>query len=282
MKTILDVLNLTTTFLQQKGFVQPRRQAQDLLSRALMLKPMDLYLHFDKPLCEEELIKCREWLARRAKHEPAAYIDGHVQFFDADFIINSHVLIPRPETEILADHIARYISAHQGEQKILWDICTGSGCLGISLKKRFPKLQVSLSDISLDALAVARQNAEKNDVDVKLLHGDLFAPFKGQRADFIVCNPPYISESDFEHLERDVREYEPKLALVGGETGLEFYHRLAADLPQFIARPAAAWLEMGNSQGEGVKNLFKDPCWKLAQVEKDWAGWDRFFFLEIE
>lgn len=282
MKTILDVLNLSTQFLDQKGFPNARRQAQDLLSRALNLKPMDLYLYFDRPLVDAELEKCREWLARRAKHEPAAYIEGCVEFFGCVFTVSADVLIPRPETEILADKIAGRLSGLDLQGKVLLDMCTGSGCLGISLKKRFPSLRVVLSDVSEEALRVAAHNAQLNGVDVELLQGDLFAPFSGRQADFVVCNPPYISDGEYELLDADVRQFEPKGALVAGKTGMEFYERLSGELPRYLKPSAKVWLEIGGTQGSKVECLFDAPIWKTRKQEKDWAGWDRFFFLEIE
>lgn len=282
MKTILEVLNLSTQFLEQKGFQHARRQAQDLLGRALSLKPMDLYLYFDRPLTDPELQKCREWLGRRAKHEPAAYIEGCVEFLDCTITVTRDVLIPRPETEILADKIARELANEPLEGKVLWDVCTGSGCIGIALKRRFPELRVILSDLSTAALHVAAGNARANQVDVELVEGDLLAPFFERQADFIVCNPPYISENEYMTLDVDVREFEPKSALVSGNTGLEIYERLAVDLPAHTRRPAKVWLELGGTQGEGVKRIFDSSHWKTSHLEKDWAGWDRFFFLEIE
>lgn len=282
MKTILDVLNLSAQFLEQKGFSDARRQAQDVISRALAVKPIDLYLNFERPLNETELEKCRTWLARRGKREPAAYIEGSVEFLDCAFNVSKDVLIPRQETEILASMISGKLAGQDLEGKVLLDLCAGSGCLGISLKHRFPALTVLLSDVSASALCVAADNAKKNAVEVELLQGDLLAPLAQRRVDFVVCNPPYISESEHQNLEADVREFEPREALVGGKTGLEFYERLAKELPSYLKRPAQVWLEIGGTQGPALEKMFEPGIWKTRQLEKDWAGWDRFFFLEIE
>lgn len=282
MKNIIEVLNLSTHFLEQKGFQHPRRHAQDLMSRALGMKPMDLYLSFERPLTTEELEKCRLWLSRRATGEPSAYIDGKVEFLDCVINVTRDVLIPRHETEILADKIAAQLAKEDLEGKVLWDICAGSGCLGIALKKRFPQLEVVLSDVSAPALKVAAENARQNHADVALAEGDLFAPFQEKTADFVVCNPPYISEAEYHTLEGDVRDYEPKGALVSGPSGLEFYERLAEELPRRLRRPGKAWLELGGSQGAAIKEIFGGGAWKTTKLEKDWAGWDRFFFLENE
>lgn len=282
MKTILEILNLSIEFLNRKGFPHPRRQAQDLLSRALSIKPMDLYLLYDRPLTDSEVDKCRLWLKRRIDHEPAAYIDGKVEFFDCVFDVSPDVLIPRQETEILAGKITEHLRSEPKEGLVLWDVCTGSGCLAVSLKKKFPFLHVFGSDFSSSALKMAVKNAERNEVEVGFLEGDLFDPYKSLRADYIVCNPPYISESEYQELEVDVREFEPRMALVGGKTGLEFYDRLAKELPSYLQPGGKVWLEVGGKQGDDVYHLFSDKVWKTKRLEKDWAGWDRFFFLEIE
>jgi release factor glutamine methyltransferase len=154
--------------------------------------------------------------------------------------------------------------------------------LGIALKKRLPLLSVVLADISPEALVLAEENAKINHVAVACVQGDLFAPFAGKTADFIVCNPPYISEDEYAALEADVKDYEPKKALVSGKSGLEFYERLADELPYFLSTPGKVWLELGCAQGESLKGLFSSRAWTMSRLEKDWAGLDRFFFLETE
>lgn len=284
MKTILEILNLSTEYLQQRNIKNSRRQAEELLGEALGIGRLGLYLEFDRPLNDEELARCRLWLQRRAKGEPLQYISGYVNFFNCRIKVNPDVLIPRQETEILVDKISKELACETLENKILWDICCGSGCIGIALKKRFPQLTVCLSDISQAALATTEENAQSNDVQVELVKGDFCKPFKEKekRADFIVCNPPYISENEHQTLEIEVREYEPKLALVSGKTGLEFYKRLADDLPALLKPHGKAWFEIGDGQGAALHEIFQAPCWKKREVENDWAGHQRFFSLEIE
>lgn len=282
MRTILEILNLSTDYLTRKGIVQPRLQAEELISQALGLKRMDLYLQFDRPLIDEELIKCRAWLQRRGQGEPLQYIHGQVEFFDCVIKVTPAVLIPRQETEILVDKVAKALAQETLAGKILWDLCCGSGYMGIALKKRFPELTVCLSDISSDALAVAAENARNNEVEVELLKGDLLAVFKDRRSDFIVCNPPYVSEKEFSTLDTEVREYEPRQALISGRTGLEFYERLARELPPYLNPGSKIWFEIGTGQGKAVQKLFQDPFWKKCRVENDWSGHERFFSLEIE
>ncbi len=280
MKTIKDVITLAAQHLEQKGIERPRRDVEDMLAHLLGCKRLDLYVQFDRPLDEKELEALRVYTKRRAKGEPLQYILGEIEFFGASISVSPAVLIPRPETEILASKVAAMIDPQK--PTVLWEICCGSGCLGISLKKKNPMLKVNLSDISKNALEVARQNAVKNAVDITFLEGDLFAPFFGQKADIILCNPPYISQKEYDALDPSVRDFEPKIALVGGEDGLAFYRRLAEEAPAFLNRGGKLCLEIGYEQGEAVMQLFSQSQWKGKTLEKDWAGKDRFFFLETE
>ena len=282
MRTILEVLKLTTDYLQQKNIANPRRQAEELLGEALGLGRMGLYLEYGRPLTEIELEKCREWLKRRALGEPLQYIAGALDFFNCRIKVTQDVLIPRQETEILVDKIAKELSGMSLEGKVLWDICCGSGCIGIALKKKFPELQVFLSDISEKALTVARENATNNDVEVEFFHGDLLVPFQDRRADFIISNPPYIAENEYDRLETEVKDHEPKLALVSGVSGLECYVRLADALPRHLLSQGRVWLEIGDGQGEAIKKIFSAPVWTRCMHEPDWSGRERFFSLEIE
>lgn len=282
MKTLLEVLKLSTAFLQQRGIQQPRRQAEEIITDALGLDRLQLYLQHDRPLVEKELENCRSFLARRAQGEPAQYIRGKVEFLDCEIIVNPSVLIPRQETEILADKIVKEISQGDYSGKVLWDICCGSGCIGIAIKKKLPDLNVVLSDVSGSAIEVARENAQINQVEVSIRQGDLLTPFAAAKAHFVVCNPPYIAENEYSMLDSEVRNYEPRLALVGGLTGIEFYKRLARELPPHLEPHAKIWFEIGKGQGDAIKELFLNPPWNSCRVEQDWACIDRFFFLEIE
>lgn len=275
MKTVLEILKLTTDYLKEKGVGNARREAEDLISDALGLTRMQLYTDFERPLTNQELVLCRERLQRRIKGEPLQYIHGEVEFFGCRIKVTPAVLIPRQETEILVDKIAKELSQVELDGKVLWDLCCGSGCIGIALKKKFPQLEVCLSDISQDALNVASENAKLNEVSVTLLHGDLFQPFVGKKTHYIVCNPPYIAESEFQALDREVREHEPRQALISGKSGLEFYERLASEISGYLLPSGKAWFEIGTGQGEAVRQLFGE---QHCRVEKDWSNHDRFVF----
>ncbi len=270
MKTLLEVILHSEAFLQKYGIERPRREAEEVIADALQMRRIDLYMDFERILVEEELQKLRGSIQRRAAREPAAYIAGKVPFADLMIKVSPAVLIPRPETEILVEKISETLRVRDLHGKVLWDICCGSGCIGHALKKRFPELSVVLSDVSSEALAVARENGE----DVAFRQGDLFAPFKGERCDFLVCNPPYVTEEEYEMLTPEVKK-EPKLALVGG---VVFYERIAASFADYLNPGALLWLEMGAGQGEIVKKIFQG----RGEVENDWSGHTRFFFLETD
>jgi release factor glutamine methyltransferase len=282
MKSLLEIVNLSVDFLEKKGVKNGRRDALDLISHSLGLRPLDLYVQFDRPLNELELEGCRALLKRRVKGEPLQYIRGKVDFFDCEFKVCPDVLIPRQETEILVDRIATAISKEEHAGKVLIDLCCGSGCIGIALKNRFPDLQVVLSDLSPQALKVARENAALNEVKVEFCEGDFLGPITGRKAHYFVCNPPYVSEEEFADLEIEVREFEPKLALVAKDRGLAFYHLLAKAVPDFLHPGGKMWLEMGHQQGKAVLEMFEGCAAKKMEVLQDWSGHDRFFFLECE
>lgn len=247
------------------------------MALALGLKRMDIFTQAERPIQEEELARLRQLLERRGKREPLQYLLGETEFLGCTLEVNSSVLIPRPETEILADKIIRAIGTGKG--KVLWDICTGSGCLGIALKKKLPDLTVVVSDLSVDALATAERNAVRNQVQIECRLGDLFLPFKGEKAHVVVSNPPYVSEEDYETLQPEVKDFEPKSALVSGPSGLEFYARFAKSLPAFLHPGAWVWLEVGPAQ---VPDLFQEAVWEEKRLEDDWSGSPRFFSLKFK
>lgn len=269
MKTIGEIISLSSQFLDAKKQEKPRRVSEEIIASTLGLKRLDLYLQHDRPVLEEELVLIREKVKRASLGEPVQYITGLVSFLDVQIELNAHVLIPRPETEILADSISK-----RAKQGVLWDVCTGSGCIGIALKKRCPELEVTLSDISLDAAALAEKNAKNNEVELSIVCGDLFEPFSGKKADWIVCNPPYISAQEYEELDPSVKNFEPKLALVGGEDGLFFYRKFQSQVSKYLNPGGSVFFEIGCAQASALKKLFPQ-----GEVHLDWAGLPRFFFL---
>ncbi len=282
MRTLRDVLNQSKQILEKSDVPSSRRVAEDVLSYVLKMPRMDLYLHYDRLVDNWEWRKLVEVLERRIRGEPLQHIREEVEFFDVHIKVSRSCLIPRFETEILVAKGAEMMAKTVQEGQVLFDICTGTGCIGISLKKKFPDLSVYLSDISLSSVELARANACFNKVGVHVFQGDLLAPFRGLKAHYVFCNPPYISEGEYENLEVEVRDFEPKIALIGGEDGLAFYRRLANTLPQYLHPGAKVFLEIGHSQAADVLRIFSETHWKRVVCEKDWSGNDRFFFLEFQ
>jgi release factor glutamine methyltransferase len=282
LKNLLEILQLSSDYLARRGVENARREAELLLCDFLGIRKVDLYLKFDRPMEESELSELRKRLKRRALGEPNAYIHGEAEFFGCTLKITPAVLIPRQETEILVDLIAKTLEKENLPGKRLLDLCCGSGCIGLALKKMFPELDVTLSDLSKEALRIAEINAERNRLEVRLIQGDLLEPFSSEVFDYVVCNPPYVSKKEYEELSPEVRVFEPKAALLAGETGLEFYQRLKRDLPSHLTPKAKAWFEIGASQGKAVQALFTGSPWRVCRVIPDWAKRDRFISLEKE
>lgn len=185
--------------------------------------------------------------------------------------MDERALIPRPETEILAQQV---VSAVEEGDKVL-DMCTGSGCIAVSVAKhvRGKKVQITAADVSDAAIMLAKENANYNSVDINFVQSDLFTRVHG-RFNLIVCNPPYIKSGEISSLQSEVRDFEPRIALDGGEDGLEFYRRLAKEVTRYITRGGLLMLEVGEGQAEEVLKLFDKR--EYAMVVKDFAGVDRF------
>lgn len=282
MKNLLgEILLLSTEYLKKRGIENPRREATDLIVFALGLKnSIDLYLHFERPCTEEEKEKMRAVIMKRGNKMPFAYITGKVSFYGCTFEVNENVLIPRLETELFVDKIKEILLEEKNLDGSLWDLCTGSGCIGISLANFFKTLKVTLSDIDPKALAVAKGNADLNGTLVECLLGDLFSPFKGRKTNFLVCNPPYVAENVV--LDDEVFLFEPKKALFAGEGGLDFYLRIAEQAPEFLEKGAKCFFEIGYDQEQALFKIFSAPYWKNKRCLKDLSSHPRFFLLEFE
>jgi release factor glutamine methyltransferase len=216
------------------------------------------------------------WLSRRERHEPVQYIIGNQEFYGLTFQVNSHVLIPRLDTEVLVEEILKEETAG----KSVLDLCTGSGCILISLMKCGGFLRGAGTDISGEALTVAEQNAVQNGVQVQLLQGDLFGALDGlsaqeRRFDVIVSNPPYIAEAEKPDLAPEVLEHEPSLALFAGHEGLLFYERILAEASGYLTPHGTIYFEIGCTQAEAVKELCEKNGFGGVQVIRDLAGLDR-------
>ena len=206
---------------------------------------------------------------KRLTGKPLWYIIGDTEFYGCNIKVDERALIPRPETEILADIVVK--TAEEGN-KIL-DLCTGSGCIAVSVARARDDVTVTASDISEEAISLAKENAKRNGADVDFIVSDLFSKIRG-RFDIIVCNPPYIKSDEIPNLQREVREHEPKIALDGGIDGLDFYRRIAKDVKSYLVRGGMLIMECGEGQANDIIQLF--PRRDFAMVQKDLSGVDRF------
>ena len=216
---------------------------------------------------------------KRRRRIPLAQILGRQSFYGLDFFVNEDVLIPRADTECLVDLVLEDYAelAKQGEktyaEKRILDLCTGSGCIGISVAKHLPYQELLLVDLSEKALAVAKKNAEKHlGENVTLLQSDLLTGVQGKKFSLLLSNPPYIVSRVIPGLDREVSEYEPKMALDGGEDGLVFYRRIAREAKAVLLPGARLYLEIGYDQGESVKDIFQKEGYEAVEVFPDLSG----------
>ncbi len=231
--TLIDVLRLSTTYLGDHGSTSARLDAELLCAQALGLRRIDLYLQFDRPLDERELTSIRELIRRRGKGEPVAHITGVREFYGRPFTVTRDVLVPRPETETLVERAVALLRAHAGGSPRVADLGTGSGCIAITLAAEVPGLDVVGTDVSPAALDVARANAEALDVAVSFVECS-WADLIAGRFDLVVSNPPYVTAVELEVVDRDVRDFEPHGALLGGDDGLDAYRDLIASVRDHV------------------------------------------------
>ncbi len=226
--TLRTILEWTTGRFKQADMDTPLLDAQLLLCRVLNMTKIKLYMEMDQPLSAAERTQLRELVKRRLNGEPVAYILNEKHWYNSTFYVDKRVLIPRPETECLVDFVKDACKVYEKSPKLIFDFCTGSGCLAVTLAKMFPDATVVGIDIAAEALEVATENALRNNVEnIEWRRGDLsskdfFAQLKNEfgEADIIVANPPYVTEDEWLHLDISVKNYEPKLALTAPEEGL--------------------------------------------------------------
>lgn len=270
-RTVLEALQRATAFFERKGLGEARLEAEVLVAHALHKTRVQLYTHFDQPLAEEEIARCRELLRRRAGGEPTAYLTGEKEFWSVPLAVDARVLIPRPDTERIVE-----AALERGGRRIL-EIGTGSGCIAIALARERPDAMVVATDLCPDALAVARANVERHGLAdrIDLRQGDLYAPVAGERFDLIVSNPPYIPHLDVPRLQPEIAYHEPRLALDGGADGLDVLRRLIASAPDHLA--AGGWLlaEFGQGHGAAVVRLAAAAGLVEVSLARDLAGHER-------
>jgi release factor glutamine methyltransferase len=300
--TVLEVIQKSTEFLAKKGVESPRLQTELLLAHRLKLPRMRLYLNFERALTPAELDGFRELVKRRSRREPLQHIVGSTSFCGLEMTVDRRALVPRPETEILAElgwqfllesTLQRAPEQPEGWTPTAFDLGTGSGCLAIALAVKCPAARVWAGDISPEALELAKQNAARNNVAARIefFPGDGFTalPEVAQASclsgsntdrtgklpvplfDLIISNPPYIPSAEIAALQPEVRDYDPRRALDGGPDGLDFFRRLASEAGGFLKPGGRVMVEFGDGQAGALRTIFESQKWIVEAVKEDYS-----------
>ncbi|MEI6075816.1 MAG: peptide chain release factor N(5)-glutamine methyltransferase [Verrucomicrobiota bacterium] len=292
--TVLEAIQKSADFLAKKGVTSSRLNAELLLAHLLQMPRMKLYLNFDRVLAAAETDALRALIKRRGQREPLQHITGSTSFCGLEIIVNRHALVPRPETELLAELGWQYLLALNPTPVTVLDFGTGTGCIALAIAAKCPAARITALDVSPEALELARENTLKNQVaqQIEFLPGDGFAvlaewcgrpqgPEPNSRNglpgislpqfDLIVSNPPYIASAEISTLEPEVRDFDPSLALDGGVDGLEFYRRLAVGTRPFLKPAGKIMLEFGDGQAEAIKKILTDENWIVEAVREDYS-----------
>jgi len=273
VRTLGEVLRLSTGYLQERGSPTPRLDAELLIGHALGLERIRLYTSFDRPLTEPELAAIRTLLERRGRREPVAYVLGRWGFHGLDLAVDERVLVPRPETEVLVERCLALLDGR--EAPAVLDVGTGSGAIALALKAARPDAAVTGCDVSADALEVAAANAADLGLDVELVPSDLLAGLGGRRFDLIASNPPYVAEAELDRVEPEISGFEPRVALAAGTDGLDVLRLLVTAAPAALV--PGGWLvcECGAGQAGAVSGLMAAAGAAETATTPDLAGIDR-------
>ena len=282
--TILRMILWSSEYLSDKGVETGRLDAEWLLSAALGVNRLQLYLEYDRPLSPEEREAFKPLLRRRANREPLQYIIGRTGFRQLELKTDPRVLIPRPETEVLVQEVLDWGAAGEGSIGRVWDVGTGTGAVALSLVVEGACSRVVATDVSPEALSVAAENAERYDPSglVEFRTGPLFEPLvEGERFDIIVSNPPYIADGERGELQPEVRDWEPPEALFAGEDGLGVIRQLVAGAPEHLRAGGLLALECGLGQAKAIAtDLGASGAFVAVRIRPDLTGRPRFVMAE--
>ncbi len=266
------LLRRTADRFRSAGIPDPETDSALLLSSLCGLSPLMLRVDDDTCLDEGILSRMEELIRRRLERRPLQYLLGETFFCGRRFLSDPRALIPRPETELLCEWAVSLFN-HRPGPRIL-DLCCGSGCIGLTLKADLPDAQVTLSDLSAEALELARKNAAQLSLDVSFRQGDLLEPFAPGTFDLIACNPPYIPSGDCKDLQPELH-FEPFMALDGGADGLSFYRRVIPDAFQILAPGGFLLMELGIHESGPVCEMFLSAGFRSTEIRRDYAQIDR-------
>ncbi|MCD6102117.1 MAG: peptide chain release factor N(5)-glutamine methyltransferase [Candidatus Cloacimonetes bacterium] len=282
--TVKDVLLWTSNYFKKNKILSPQLNAEMIIARVLNCSRMELYLNHDKLLNPKEREEIRNLVKKRATHYPLQYLLGETEFYGYKFLVDEGVLIPRPETEILVDTVISYIKQSNKNNWNVLDIGTGTGIIPISISKYFSNTQNKIlfvaTDISKTALENAKKNIELHHIqNIQLIQSDTSKDLSG-KFDIIISNPPYISEKQFQNLQKEVKNYEPKSALFGGEKGLTYYKKILQNAENFLNKDAKIFFEIGANQKDDMEKIIHKFNYKIIDSIKDYNNLYRVLVLE--
>jgi release factor glutamine methyltransferase len=283
--TIAEILKRASEYLREASNPNDLLDAQTLLAEALGRDRTYLIINFNKLLTDDEVIKYQALIERRAAGEPLQYITGHQAFFGLEFEVTPDVLIPRPETEIIIEETIRIAQRAGFNRPLIVDAGTGSGCLAVTLAREIEGLRAIATDISTAALRVARRNAARHDLisRIDFIAANLFDAFAEiPFADVIISNPPYVSHQELPALQREVRDWEPMVALTDFDDGLTFYRRLLKDAPARLKPGGYLICEMGYTQSDAIAAMIDPAVWSAPRILKDLQGIPRTIVSQIK
>lgn len=277
--TILEATRFATAYLAERNLRAPRQDAELILLGILNRQRSFLLANPDYELSAREEKIFHEWLLKRGEHYPLQYLRGSQEFYGRAYEVTAGVLIPRPETEILVDASLELLQNTEVERLFVLDIGTGSGCIAVTLACELPRLELTATDVSTDALQCSRRNAERFGClhRIEFLQGDVLDPVAGRESCYhlVVSNPPYVGFQSREQVDQSVQEYEPSEAVFAGESGLEIYWKLFAGGRNVLRPGGRLIVELGYGIQEQVEDLAKGKGWELEKMLKDLAGIDR-------
>jgi release factor glutamine methyltransferase len=282
--TVLEAIRKSSDFLAKKGVESPRLQTELLLAHLLKLPRMNLYLNFERALAPAEVDALRELVRRRGRREPLQHITGSTSFCGLEIAVNRHALVPRPETELLAELGWQFLSTLNPQPPTALDFGTGTGCIAIALASKCPDAKITALDVSPEALLLAKQNAAANKVagKIKFLETNGFAALPQDKPfDLIISNPPYIPSAEIATLQPEVRDFDPRRALDGGADGLDFYRLIALQAAAFLKPGGKVILEFGDGQAEAIRRVFENEKWIVEAVKEDYSQRPRILIAKL-
>ena len=269
---IVDLIQWSESYFREKSHQNPRLEIEWMLCSLLNCERLDLYMRFDEPLSGSQLSTLRGWVKRRTKNEPLQYITESCEFYGREFFVDKRVLIPRPETERLIDEAIKSIKHVRSPN--IFDIGTGSGCIAITLAKEIKNSNVKGIDKSIMSLQVAKKNSAKLNVgNVMFLEMDILNQYPKEKFDLVISNPPYVAKEEIPGLMKDVKDFEPEIALTDFDDGLTFYKRISKIIPHILKDDSSCILELGlGNHPEKVLSIFKESGYSNMEIFDDYNG----------